>query len=79
MKVTMLTTTDNPYDPFEQFDDWFSFDERHGYHTCSYIDRISKDANDLSPEDQNYYITNAIDEIIKYNVLGIYKKVEKEV
>ncbi len=79
MIVTMLTTQDNPYDPFEQFDDWYAFDERHGYHTCSYIDRISKGSTDLSPEDQNYYITEAIDEILKYNVLGIYKKVQKEI
>lgn len=78
MVVSMLTTKDNPYDPFTQFDDWFSFDERKGYHSCSYVERIAKVAPDLSDADQMFAINQAIDEILKYNVLGIYTKVEKE-
>ncbi len=79
MDVYMLTTTDNPYDPFSQFDDWFAFDERKGYCTCGYIDRIAKSSPDLSPTDQIYATNAAIDEILKYNILGIYKKVVKSV
>lgn len=79
MTVTMLTTIDNPYDPFDEFDDWFSYDERHGYHTCGYLDRIAKASSSLSPEDQNFATSEAIDEILKYNVLGIYKKVSKDI
>lgn len=78
MDVYMLTTEDNPYDPFTQFDDWFAFDERKGYHTCAYIDRVAKTASDLSPFDQISAINLAIDEIMKYNVIGIYKKVSKQ-
>lgn len=77
MDVYMLTTEDNPYDPFSQFDDWFAFDERKGYHSCSYLERIVKKANDLSVSDQIFAINEAIDEILKYNILGIYKKVVK--
>lgn len=73
----MLTTEDNPYDPFTQFDDWYAFDERKGYHTCGYLERIAKTAPDLSPADEVYAINLAIDEILKYNILGIYKKVSK--
>ena len=73
----MLTTEDNPYDPFTQFDDWYAYDERKGYHTCSYLERIAKPAPDLSPSDQIFAINSAIDEILKYNILGIYKKVSK--
>ena len=79
MEVLMLTTTDNPYDPFTQFDEWFAFDERHGYHTCGYIDRIAKSSSELSPEDQIYAINSAIEEILKYNIYGNYKKVSKNV
>ena len=79
MVASMLTTTDNPYDPFDQFDEWFAFDERHGYHTCSYLDRITKSSSNLSASDQNFAVNEAIDEILKYNVLGIYKKVSREV
>lgn len=73
----MLTTEDNPYDPFSQFDDWFAFDERKGYHTCAYIDRVANVASDLSASDQISAINLAIDEILKYNLLGNYKKVVK--
>ena len=75
MLVSMLTTLDNPYDPFEQFDEWYAFDESMGYHTCSYMARIAKTSNELSEEDESLAIEQAIDEIVKLNVLGIYKKV----
>ena len=32
-----LTTTDNPYDPFTQYDAWYRFDEGKGYHSCAYL------------------------------------------
>lgn len=77
-KVSMLTTIDNPFDPFTQFDEWLSFDEEKGYMTCEYLARIAKTSSDLSETDQNQEIERAIDEIIDLNVLGIYKKVTKE-
>ena len=75
MLVSMLTTLDNPYDPFKQFDEWYAFDESMGYHTCSYMARIAKTSNELSEEDEDLAMEQAIDEIISLNVLGIYKKV----
>lgn len=79
MEVYMLTTTDNPYDPFTQFDDWYAYDERKGYHTCGYLERISKASSDMAPADQIRVINDAITEILRMNVLGIYKKVAKTV
>lgn len=73
----MLTTTDNPYDPFTQYDDWYGFDESKGYHTCSYLARITKTSLELSDADYNAALDDAIDEIVRLNVLGIYKKVYK--
>ena len=35
-----LTTFDNPYDPFEQFTQWFMFDEEKGYHTTAYLGKV---------------------------------------
>ena len=79
MPNVMLTTTDNPFDPFTQYDAWSSFDEDHGYHTCAYLARIARTSNLLTEEDEAAEIENAIDEIIKYNVLGIYKKVQEDI
>ena len=41
-QMIWLTTNDNPFDFFEQFDDWYKFDESKGYCTCSLIARITK-------------------------------------
>ena len=51
MKTCALTTIDNPFDPFTQFDDWFRFDEAKGYHSCSYLGRIAKVSYGLSDEE----------------------------
>jgi hypothetical protein len=79
MKVCALTTNDNPYDPFTQFDDWYAFDILKGYGTCSYLGRIALTSPELLPEDQAIANELAIDEICKFDYRGIYKKVEKEV
>ncbi len=77
MRECMLTTFDNPYDPFTQFDHWFLFDTEKGYNTCSYLDRVAKVSEEFSDEENNSAIEQAIDEIIKYDFRNIYKKVSK--
>lgn len=78
MLRSMLTTIDNPHDPFTNFKAWFSYDIASGYHTSAYLARIAKVPESLSDADQLLAIEEAIDEIVKENVLGIYKKVTKE-
>lgn len=75
----MLTTFDNPFDPFEQFTDWFMFDVEKGYNTCSYLARIAKLTDDMSDQEVNDEIERAIDEIIQYDFMNIYKKATKAV
>ena len=75
MAKTMLTTLDNPFDPFLDFDRWYSFDVEKGYHTCGYLARIANSSDDLSDAEQEYEQEAAIDEIVELNILGIYKKV----
>lgn len=73
----MLTTIDNPYDPFDQFDLWFMFDVEKGYNTCGYLARIAKITDDMSEKEEDIEIERAIDEIILYNPLHIYKKLKR--
>ena len=70
-----LTTFDNPFDPFEQFTSWFLFDVEKGYNSSSYLARIAKLSDDLSEEEADIEVERAIDEIIKYDFMNIYKKV----
>jgi hypothetical protein len=71
----MLTTEDNPFDPFENFDEWFAFDTQKGYNTCSYLARIANISPEMSPEEEELEVERAIDEILEFNLLGNYKKV----
>lgn len=71
----MLTTVDNPFDPFKQFTSWFLFDEEKGYHSCAYLGRIARTSDQLSDEENDMEVERAIDEIIKYDFLNIYRKV----
>ena len=73
----MLTTFDNPFDPFEQFTSWFLFDVEKGYNTCSYLGRIVNFNDEMSENEKDEEIERAIDEIIQYDFLAIYKKVKR--
>lgn len=73
-----LITFDNPFDPFEQFNSWLLFDMEKGYNTCAYLGRIVKTSEQLSDEENEKEIERAIDEIIKYDFMNMYKKVIKQ-
>lgn len=74
----MLTTFDNPFDPFEQFTSWFLFDTEKGYNSCSYLARIARTSDQFTEEENDKEVERAIDEIIKYDFRNIYKKVNKK-
>lgn len=71
----MISTEDNPYNPFVNFDGWNDWDVRAGYHTTSYLARIIITSDELSEADQELAYHDAVDEIIKENILGIYMRV----
>lgn len=78
MQQCMLTTFDNPYDPFEQFTSWFLFDVEKGYNSCAYLGRVARTSDQLSDEENDEEVERAIDEIIRYDFRNIYKKLKKE-
>jgi hypothetical protein len=75
----MLTTVDNPYNPFIEFDEWLRFDESSGYYTTQYLARLTLSSGDLSESDQSNAIEYAIDEAVRENINGMYRKVEAPV
>ena len=70
-----LTTFDNPFDPFDQFSEWYLFDVGQGYNTCSLLGRIEQISEDMSDKEADAEHERAIDEIIDNDILNIYKKV----
>ena len=66
-REVFITTSDNPYDYFTQFDEWLDYDRLMGYYTLEYLARIAKLAPDLSDEEEQIEIENSIDKIIEWN------------
>lgn len=74
----MLTTVDNPYNPFTDFNAWLAFDTRMGYNSSAFLARVAMVADDLPEPYQSLAIQNAIDEIVNENVSGMWRKVSRE-
>ena len=77
-KDVMLTTIDNPFDPFEDFSSWFMYDIEKGYNSCGRLMRIAKVTDDMSQKEYDEAIETAIDELIRIDFLDIYRKGTKD-
>lgn len=73
----MLTTYDNPYNPFTQFELWFKFDMLLGYNTCGLLDQTASTNFVQSQELNEKDSLDAIDYIVAKNPV-IYKKVSRK-
>ena len=62
-----LTTVDNPYDPFTDYDNWNRFDTEHGHYSNSMLARIANFTEDMTDEEEQTEVKRAIDQIIKYD------------
>lgn len=77
MEYLYLTTEDNPYDPYEQFEQWFAYDTAKGYNSCGLLERVANTSDELSPEDNRIEINNAVNEIVLNDSTGLFKRVVK--
>lgn len=77
VKEFMLSTSDNPYNPFTQFREWFAFDIANGYNTCSYLARICELSDEVCDRETRLSINDAIEEALMFNLTGNRIKVEK--
>ena len=68
MSAVMITTEDNPYNYFENFESWYNFDIQKGYGTCALLARIARTSDQLSDDENEREIERAIDEILKFDV-----------
>ncbi len=71
----MLTTTNNPFNPFTQFNEWLGFDEAKGYYSLALLGRVVRTSEALSEADEELANEDAINIIVKENALGLHRKV----
>jgi hypothetical protein len=73
-----LTTIDNEFNPFDDFVKWYNRDAYElGYNTCERIATIAQTSDEFTDEENEKEIERAIDEIIRYDFLNIYRKVQR--
>ena len=74
----MLTTFDNPYNPFVDFVSWYMFDCENGYNTSSHLARIVNIDNEMTQKEVDEERNRAIDLMLKYDFEGNYFKGTEE-
>ena len=78
-KQFALTTFDNPFNPFDDFTSWCSFDKDHGYDSSALLMRIAELTDEMTDIEENKEIERAIDRIIELDPFNIYTKVSKDI
>lgn len=65
-----ITTVDNPYNPFTQWNDWYLYDRLQGYNTCERLASITLLSDQLSDYEKRVILEESIDELIKYGAIS---------
>ena len=74
-----VTTTDNPFNPFEDFNSWFMFDIEKGYYTSSKLARLTNLNDNMTEKEENEEVERAVDKLIEIDPLDIYVKVTRDI
>lgn len=76
VKEFMLSTSDNPFNPFTQFDEWFAFDISKGYNTLEYLANVAETSEEMSEKQNRLALNEAIEEALRFDLTGNRIKVE---
>ena len=64
----MLTTFDNPFNPFVDFSSWYMFDCEMMHNTCSRLARIADINSEMTEKEVNEEKERAMQFIVKYDL-----------
>ena len=78
MTKCMLTTVDNPFNPFDNFEEWYKIDMQFGYNTCALLAREVPSSDSLPESYVNSIKEGFIDRWVSM-FPQTYKKVTHEV
>lgn len=77
-KGYMLTTLDNPFDPFNDFKAWYSYDCEKGHNTSARLARIANINSEMTQKEVDDEMDRAMDLIVKYDFEDKYIKVQEK-
>lgn len=73
----MLTTVDNPFNPFDNFDSWLLFDKEKGYDSCERLARLLQITDDMSQVEIERERIRAIDRLIELDFTNTFTRVTR--
>ena len=68
----MLSTVDNPWNPWTHFNEWHAHDLHAGHNTLAYLARVTWSSNEISEADQDVANEQAIEEILRLHDGGFF-------
>ena len=76
MREVMLTTLDNEFDPFDNFDSWLIRDIELQHFTCELLGKLVEPliSEEMSQPEIDLVTEQVIDDIIKYDPEHIFQK-----
>lgn len=80
MEKFRLTTEDNPYNPFTEWDQWYFYDLSKGYYTCERLARLVSNSKILPDSIDDGEMDEAADQLLfegAFNKQGLYVKYKK--
>lgn len=76
VKDIWITTVDNPFDPFTQFERWFNFDEQNNYRTCERVARLAHcNFDNLTAKENDELINQAMNTLVELYGDKVYRLV----
>ena len=74
----MLTTLDNPFNPFVDFSSWYMFDCEKEHNTSSRLARIANLNSEMTQKEIDEEMDRAMNLIVKFDFEDLYVKATKE-
>lgn len=65
-----LSTSDNPYNPLNEYDQWEAYDRQMGYNTAEYLARVVRTTTEYGDNTYSEDINRAIDEAVLLNLIS---------
>ena len=76
-RVCMLSTIDNPFDPFDSFKNWSQYDHDNDNNSGELLARLTYLSDQLTDDEYNEEIERVIDNIVTTDPFNKYIKVIK--
>ena len=74
----MLTTIDNPFDPYDDFTSWYMFDCEKGHNTSSRIARLADLDSEMTEKEIDDEMDRVMDFIVLHDLEDKYIKVHEK-